>query len=115
MRSLTLSVAAVCALMGGNVQAQQTEPQPAAPGIITDGSSNVTIGGMPAARAGDATDQGDKIAEGSANVFINGRPAVTMGDHTSCGGVTVGGASDVFINGKPVARSGDMTTGCADK
>lgn len=116
MRNLILSVAvSACVLAAGNVSAQQTEPPATAPGVITGGSGNVSVGGMPAARAGDATDQGDTLAEGSPNVFINGRPAVTTGDRTGCGGVTVGGASNVFINGKPVARSGDMTTGCADK
>ena len=104
-----------CVMAAGDVRAQQTEPQPAAPGVITGGSGNVSVGGMPAARSGDATDRGDTLTEGSPNVFINGRPAVTMGDRTGCGGVTVGGASNVFINGKPVARSGDMTTGCAEK
>jgi len=116
MRSLILSVAAMaCVMAAGDAGAQQTEPPAAAPGIIIGGSDNVSVGGMPAARSGDATDQGDALAEGSPNVFINGRPAVTIGDRTGCGGVTVGGASNVFINGKPVARSGDMTTGCADK
>ena len=116
MRSLILSIAAAtCVLANGTVGAQQADPQPAPPGVITGGSGNVSVGGMPAARSGDATDQGDALAEGSPNVFINGRPAVTLGDRTGCGGVTVGGASNVFINGKPVARSGDMTAGCAEK
>ena len=115
MRILILSMAAACVVAAGNVGAQQTEPQLAAPGVVTGGSGNVSVGGMPAARSGDATDQGDALTEGSPNVFINGRPAATLGDRTGCGGVTVGGASNVFINGKPVARSGDMTTGCAEK
>jgi uncharacterized Zn-binding protein involved in type VI secretion len=116
MRSLIVSMAAAAWLVAaGDVRAQQTEPQAAAPGVITGGSGNVSVGAMPAARSGDATDQGDTLAEGSPNVFINGRPAVTIGDRTGCGGVTAGGASNVFINGKPVGRSGDMTTGCADK
>jgi uncharacterized Zn-binding protein involved in type VI secretion len=85
------------------------------PGVITEGAKGVTIGGAPAARAGDRTGDGDAIAKGSSNVFINGRPAVTVGDTTGCGGVVVGGASGVFINGKPVARAGDVTTGCASK
>ena len=114
MRILILGMAAVAWIFAaGNVVAQQTEPQLAAPGVVTGGSGTVSVGGMPAARAGDATDQGDALTEGSPNVFINGRPAATLGDRTGC--VTVGGASNVFINGKPVARSGDMTTGCAEK
>ncbi len=117
MRGLILSfaAAAIGVAVAGDAGAQQTEPGPAVPGVITGGSGNVSVGGMPAARSGDATDQGDALGEGSPNVFINGRPAVTLGDRTGCGGVTVGGASNVFINGKPVARSGDMTTGCAEK
>jgi len=87
-----------------------------APGIITEGSGNTTVGGQAAARRGDATsDPGVAVEGGSPNVFINGRPAVTVGDRTGCGGITVGGSSNVFINGKPVARAGDLTTGCPPK
>jgi uncharacterized Zn-binding protein involved in type VI secretion len=88
----------------------------AAPGVITKGSDNTTVGGLPAARGGDATsDSGAAVEGGSPNVFINGRPAATAGDRTGCGGAVVGGAPNVFINGKPVARAGDLTTGCPDK
>lgn len=90
-------------------------PQPAGPGVITDGAKGVSIGGAPAARVGDRTSGGDAVVSGSSNVFINGKPAVTVGDTTGCGGVVVGGASGVFINGKPVARAGDVTTGCPGK
>jgi uncharacterized Zn-binding protein involved in type VI secretion len=100
---------------GATAQQPQTEPPLAVPGVITGGSGDVSVGGMPAARSGDATDQNQTLAGGSPNVFINGRPAVTLGDRTGCGGVAVGGASNVFINGKPVARSGDLTTGCPEK
>jgi uncharacterized Zn-binding protein involved in type VI secretion len=82
------------------------------PGVITKGSGDTSIGGLPAARKGDATDRGDTLEQGSPNVFINGKPAVTTGDGTSCGGVAVSGAPNVFINGKPVARAGDLTSGC---
>jgi uncharacterized Zn-binding protein involved in type VI secretion len=85
---------------------------PGAPGVITKGSGDTSIGGLPAARKGDTTDTAGTIEQGSSNVFINGKPAVTAGDKTNCGGVTVSGAPNVFINGKPVARAGDMTTGC---
>ncbi|MEZ5817453.1 MAG: PAAR domain-containing protein [Hyphomicrobiaceae bacterium] len=98
----------------GWASAQERGPAtaPTGPGVITDGAKGVSIGGAPAARAGDRTSDGAPIANGSPNVFINGRPAVTVGDTTGCGGVIVGGASGVFINGKPVARTGDATTGC---
>jgi uncharacterized Zn-binding protein involved in type VI secretion len=85
------------------------------PGVVTEGSSNVSIGGQSAARKGDRTDGDAAIVEGSSNVFINGKPAATMGDKTGCGGITVGGGGGVFINGKPAARTGDLTTGCPGK
>jgi uncharacterized Zn-binding protein involved in type VI secretion len=115
MRHAIVRLAIVVCFGAPMAAAQQTESTAAVPSVITGGSSDVTLGGMPAARSGDATDRGDALAEGSSNVFINGRPAVTLGDRTGCGGLTVGGASNVFINGKPVARSGDMTTGCSEK
>jgi uncharacterized Zn-binding protein involved in type VI secretion len=101
-------------LAAGLAAAQEPKGDPAAavPGVITKGSGDVSVGGLPAARKGDTTDGGKSIEQGSSNVFINGKPAVTMGDKTSCGGIAVGGSSNVFINGKPVARAGDLTTGC---
>ncbi len=104
------------AFAGATVAQERKEAPPAAaPGVITKGSGDVSIGGMPAARKGDATDGGTAIEQGSPNVFINGKPAVTVGDKTGCGGITIGGASNVFINGKPVARAGDLTSGCPGK
>jgi len=94
---------------------QAQEAKDGTPGVITQGSGNVSIGGLPAARNGDATDSGDVVAGGSKNVFINGNPAVTTGDKSGCGGIVIGGGSNVFINGKPVARAGDTTTGCPGK
>jgi uncharacterized Zn-binding protein involved in type VI secretion len=109
----------ICALsllaISASGKAQNADLPSGAPAIITEGSGNVSVGGLPAARKGDAADNAQPLAEGSANVFINGRPAVTAGDRTGCGGVTVSGASNVFINGKPVARAGDLTTACPDK
>src|SRR5262245_48956876 len=104
-------------LAAGVALAQESKDAPpvAAPGVITKGSADVSIGGMPAARKGDATDGGTAVEQGSPNVFHNGKAAVTVGDKTGCGGVTIGGASNVFINGKPVARAGDLTSGCAGK
>ena len=98
----------------GHVSAQDLRDSPpaAAPGVITKGSGDTSIGGQPAARRGDTTDTAGTIEQGSSNVYINGRPAVTAGDKTNCGGVTISGAPNVFINGKPVARAGDLTTGC---
>ena len=91
-------------------------PPTGAPGVITEGSGDVSIAGQPAARRGDAAAGEGEIAGGSSNVFINGRPAARAGDRTGCGGVAVGGSgSGVFINGKEVARAGDLTTGCPGK
>jgi uncharacterized Zn-binding protein involved in type VI secretion len=73
---------------------------------VTSGSSNVTVGGKQAARAGDTTGCGSTVVEGSSNVFINGKPAAVQGSSTGCGGGIVTGSSGVFINGKPMACSG---------
>ncbi|MGP9810777.1 PAAR domain-containing protein [Rhodopseudomonas sp. NSM] len=81
------------------------------PSAVTGGSTNVTVSGKPAARAGDTTSDG-AIVEGSTNVFINGKPAAVVGGRTNCGGVVVDGGGNVFINGKPMARAGDSTAGC---
>ena len=85
------------------------------PGVVTGGSGNVSIGGVAAARKGDAAAGEGAVVEGSPNVLINGRPAATVGDRTGCGGIVVGGGGGVFINGKPAARTGDLTTGCPGK
>jgi len=112
----SLNVAFAAAAFAAVAQDHADAPASQAPGVITKGSANTTIGGQAAARSGDVTsDPGAALEGGSTNVFINGRPAATVGDKTGCGGVAVGGASNVFINGKPVLRAGDLTTGCPDK
>jgi uncharacterized Zn-binding protein involved in type VI secretion len=103
---------AFCAGMLGPAAAQQSRPGAGQPGAIIQGSQDTTVGGRPAARAGDATTTGAPLVEGSPNVFINGRPAAIVGGRTGCGGVTVGGASNVLINGKPAAQTGSQTTDC---
>lgn len=116
MRKWCVLMAAVggALLAGSPLSAQERTDGPPvpAPGVITKGSGDTSIGGQPAARRGDTTDTAGTIEQGSSNVFINGKPAVTAGDKTNCGGVTISGAPNVFINGKPVARAGDLTTGC---
>jgi uncharacterized Zn-binding protein involved in type VI secretion len=109
-----LLLCAALAWVGTGLSAAQ-DPKSGTPGVITQGSSNTSIGGQAAARRGDATDGGTAIVQGSSNVFINGKPATTLGDKTGCGGTTIGGAGNVFINGKPAARAGDLTSGCAEK
>nr|VVV06126.1 hypothetical protein AW0309160_03610 [Aliivibrio wodanis] len=67
--------------------------------LVTGGSPDVKIDGMPAARVGDPLaphskpkhpPHGRKITSGSATVFINGKPAAITGSTISCGGVTIG-------------------------
>ena len=115
MKRLGASFGAAMLLASGVGLAQTGQPPSGAPGVIKEGSGNVSIGGQAAARQGDTTTDGDALVEGSPNVFINGKPAAVMGGKSGCGGVTVGGSSNVFINGKPVARTGDLTTGCPGK
>lgn len=96
-------------------QGSRNEPPGAAPGVISGGSNNVSIGNMPAARDGDRSTDNGAVTGASPDVYINGRPAVTTGDRTDCGGIVVGSGGGVFINGKPAARTGDLTSGCASK
>src|SRR4029078_13210898 len=80
----------VAAALGaaGPVSAEERHDAPTAqmPGVITKGSGDTSIGGLPAARKGDTTDRGDTLERGSPNVFINGTPAVTASDRARCGG-----------------------------
>lgn len=114
MKVRILAVTALLAL-GGPTLAQTPSaapPEPPQPGVIARGSSDVQVGGLPAARPGDAsTNGGAGAVEGSPSVFINGKPAVRVGDRTGCG-VVVQGSSTVFVNGKPLARAGDGVSGC---
>ena len=92
MRTVLAVLFVQAAIGAGSAAAQGTNPAPpGAPGVITEGSSNVSIGGQPAARKGDQAAGEGGIVGGSSNVFINGKPAATTGDRTGCGGVTVGG------------------------
>jgi uncharacterized Zn-binding protein involved in type VI secretion len=107
-----MMTAALATTGSASAQDRRDEPSAQTPGVITEGSGDANIGGLPAARKGDTTDRGSTLEQGSPNVLINGLPAVTSGDQTSCGEVTVGGAPNVLINGKPVARAGDLTSDC---
>lgn len=110
------SLFALFLLMPAVAMAQApADPPSAAPGVISGGSNNVSIGNMPAARDGDRSTDNGTVTGASPNVTINGRPAVTTGDRTDCGGIVVGSGGGVFINGKPAARTGDLTSGCASK
>ena len=76
-----------------------------ASGAVSQGSPNVLVNGLPAARVGDAEScHGGQVAQGSTGVFINGRPAARVGDKTTCGAVIVGGSGNVFIGGGTTTR-----------
>lgn len=69
-------------------------------GPILTGSTNVLIGGMPAARVSDTAvcvGPPATVITGSATVFINGLPAARLGDQTSHGGVIMLGCPTVLI------------------
>ena len=114
LRNALLPLGLVLTLAAGANAQDDKQPQP--PGVVVQGSTDVQVGDLPAARSGDATTSpGGVVSEGSGNVFINGRPAARLGDRTNCG-VIVRGSGSVFINGKPMARVGDntfeLTVGC---
>ncbi len=78
------------------------------PGMITGpGAPTVLIGGLPAARFGDAhacalpspggPHPPNTITGGSATVLIGGAPAARFGDMTGCGAPITGGAPTVLI------------------
>ncbi|PHM34690.1 RHS repeat-associated core domain-containing protein [Xenorhabdus szentirmaii] len=72
-------------------------------GMLSSGSGNVIIEGMPAARVTVDMAACSKhpapplIAQGSESVFINGQPAARVGDKLVCGAAIKSGASTVFI------------------
>ncbi len=69
-------------------------------GQVSDGSPNVFINGLPAARALDAEScDAGKVAQGSLTVGINGRSAARVGDKCTCGAVITRGSPDVLIGG----------------
>jgi len=71
-------------------------------GPIIQGSPNVLIGNLPAARLGDqATCIGppDVIVKGSGTVFINNMPAARQGDSMAHGGTISAGFPTVIIGG----------------
>ena len=91
--------------------------------LITSGSADVLINGVPAAtitskiaihKKGDVTHHSDGsktyspiVVQGSSTTLINGLPAARIADSVSCGGVICKGSSNVFIDGVPAARIAD--------
>lgn len=79
------------------------------PGLIVQGSLNVLINFLPAARATDVhvcllpplagPHPPNKIAAGSKTVFINNLPAARQLDATGCGATIVSGSANVLIGG----------------
>lgn len=76
----------------------------------------------PAARMGDGTAHGGRIAAGEPRVLIGGAPAARAGDAHLCpltsgavphtGGPVATGSAAVLITGRPAARVGDLCTCC---
>lgn len=70
--------------------------------IVGPGESTVLIGGLPAAKVGDAlvcVGPPDSIVSGSGTVMIGGMPAARLGDVTAHGGTIVAGDPTVIIGG----------------
>jgi uncharacterized Zn-binding protein involved in type VI secretion len=87
---------------------------PCPSGTVASGSSDVTVEGKQAGRAGDSAGCAGSITEGSPDVFINGKPAAVQGSKTGCGGTIASGATGVFVNGKPFVIAGSAAD-CPDK
>lgn len=77
-----------------------------ATGVITTGSPNVFINGLPAAMVALATGEcamhggvPNPVMTGAATVFINGKPAARTSDLMACGASIRIGSPNVFIGG----------------
>ncbi|MFL9594091.1 type VI secretion system PAAR protein [Aeromonas schubertii] len=84
------------------------------PTAITDGSPDVFIDGIPAARVGDPLAPHDKpnnpphprkIASGSSTVLVNGKPLAITGGSVDCGGVIIGSGTVVVGDIAPPATT----------
>jgi uncharacterized Zn-binding protein involved in type VI secretion len=79
------------------------------PGLVMQGSPDVLIEGLPAARANDkhvcllpplaGPHPPSPIAKGSATVLIDNLPAARQRDTAGCGAQILGGALTVLIGG----------------
>ncbi|WP_239537723.1 PAAR domain-containing protein [Dyella mobilis] len=80
-----------------------TGPAPHVGGpICAPGAPKVLIGGLPAARVGDAAicvGPPDSLSAGSSKVKIGGQQAARLGDATEHGGVVVLGCFTVLLGG----------------
>lgn len=80
-------------------------------GPVKEGDFSVMIGGMPAARSGDAATcigPMDVINSGSDSILIGNRPAAALGSRTAHGGVIVEGEKTVLF-GSDTAGAGGAT------
>ncbi len=81
------------------------EPISHGSGEIVEGSPNVRICSMPAARVGDniqcQDDSTHAISQSNACVLINDMPAARVGDATEHGGKIASGAGTVIIEDGP--------------
>src|SRR5690554_6559580 len=69
-------------------------------GPVVSSSSDVFVGGLPAARVGDTLvcrGPSDTIAQGSSSVFVNGKAVARIGDATVHGGKIVEGNPTVTV------------------
>ena len=106
--AVTVGEFAVNAVVGGVVttaaenegEALGSKRMGATSGEISQGSDNVHINKLPAARAlHQDTCHASQIAQGSRTVAINGKPAARVGDKLTCGGAITGGSDNVLIGG----------------
>jgi uncharacterized Zn-binding protein involved in type VI secretion len=76
--------------------------------VIAEGSGNVLVNGIPAARANDSStphtcpaipETHSGVMVGSNSVYVNGRSAQKVGDGVSCGSTQASGSNNVFIGG----------------
>jgi uncharacterized Zn-binding protein involved in type VI secretion len=106
--AVTVGEFAVNAVVGGQLmglaedagEALGSQSMGAPSGEIGQGSPDVSVNGLPAARVTDTeTCDAGKVAQGSTTVFVNRLPAARVGDKVTCGAVIVAGSGNVFIGG----------------
>src|SRR5688500_16039680 len=83
----------------------------APPSAILDGSPNVLINSLPAARMGDLSIHKkpvEPIVQGSGSVFFNGKTAARITDKSACGGEIISGSGNVLIGDGADGRACSM-------
>jgi uncharacterized Zn-binding protein involved in type VI secretion len=91
----------LAARKGDKHDCPEEEPKDHGKGSIIEGSPNVTIEGMPAARVGDKIECEDgsttPIADNGSCLLINGKKAARIGDKSDHDGEISSSAGSVFI------------------